>query len=73
MVIDLLYLLRSKSKLFNFFHNPTLFRTLSLFIASRNDYKNIDQGILLLEANLKRILRALERLRDQYGLGKVAK
>jgi K+/H+ antiporter YhaU regulatory subunit KhtT len=36
--------------------------TISLYLTNRNDYKTIDQGISLLEANLKRIKRALERL-----------
>ena len=43
---------------------------LPLYVGQRSDYKNLDQAISLLEANLKRIYRALEILKEQYGLGK---
>ncbi len=42
-----------------------------LYVAGRTEYKTIDNGILYLESNLKRIKRALERLQEQYGMGKV--
>ena len=35
----------------------------------KTDYRNIDIGISLLEANLKRIYRALDRLKDVYYIG----
>lgn len=43
--------------------------TISLYLTNRIDYKTIDQGISLLESNLKRIKRALERLQENYGMG----
>jgi hypothetical protein len=54
MVTDRLYLTKSKSKCeysIDYFHC----RTISLYIAKKSDYTTIDQGILKLEANLKRI------------------
>jgi len=30
------------------------------------DYKMVDSGIVLLESNLKRVLRQLERMREAY-------
>jgi hypothetical protein len=41
-----------------------------LYISRSADYKNIDFGIQLLESNLKRIKRALERLQENYGIGR---
>ena len=43
--------------------------TIALFLTNWKDYKTIDQGISLLESNLKRIKRALERLQENYGMG----
>lgn len=42
---------------------------LPLYISQRADYKGIDQAIQLLEANLKRVYRALERLKEVYKVG----
>ena len=42
---------------------------LPLYIAQRNDYKFIDTSVHLLEGNLKRIYRALERLKEFYHVG----
>ena len=42
---------------------------LPLYISNKADYKLIDQGVHLLEGNLKRILRALERMREVYHIG----
>ena len=41
-----------------------------LFINNKSEYrKNVEYGIQLLESNLKRIKRALERLQENYGMG----
>ena len=36
----------------------------------RGDYKTIDSGIALLEANTKRLYRGLDNLQDNHGIGR---
>ena len=41
-----------------------------LFLSNKSEYKkNVEYGIQLLESNLKRIKRALERLQENYRMG----
>ncbi|CDW85348.1 UNKNOWN [Stylonychia lemnae] len=51
--------------------NPMIFnghRSIILNSKQEQDYRTIDTGIMLLEANLKRIYRQLDRLKDVYHL-----